>query len=90
MNNEQPKKKSVLLPISQLHSFEGHSFKVLDNEEMGMLAESIKEQGILSPLIVRPLENGEYEVVSGYRRLHVAKSGVSRSGVCEIIVPRGE
>lgn len=50
---------------------------MLDNEEMGSLVESIKEQGILSPLIVRPLENGEYEVISGHRRLHAAaKAGL--------------
>ena len=73
MTNEQPKKKSAFLPITQLHTFEGHPFKVLDNKEMDSLVESIKEQGILSPLIVRPLENGEYEVISGHRRLHAAE-----------------
>lgn len=80
MTNEQPKKKSALLPITQLHTFEGHPFKVLDNEEMDSLVESIKEQGILSPLIVRPLENGEYEVISGHRRLHAAE----KAGLTEV------
>ena len=80
MTNEQPKKKSALLPITQLHTFEGHPFKVLDNEDMDNLVESIKEQGILTPLIVRPLENGEYEVVSGHRRLHAAE----KSGLTEV------
>ena len=47
MINEQPKKKSVLLPVCQLHAFDGHSYKVLDNEEMDSLVESIKEQGKL-------------------------------------------
>lgn len=80
MINEQPKKKSALLPIAQLHAFEGHPYKVLDNEEMDSLVESVKEQGILSPLIVRPLENGEYEVISGHRRLHAAE----KAGLTEV------
>lgn len=80
MINEQPKKKSALLPINQLHTFENHPYKVLDNDEMDSLVESIKEQGILSPLIVRPLENGEYEIVSGHRRLHAAE----KAGVTEV------
>lgn len=78
MINEQPKKKSAVLPISQLRTFEGHPYKVLDNEEMDSLVQSVKEQGILSPLIVRPLENDEYEVISGHRRLHAAeKAGLT-------------
>ena len=62
------------IPVSQLRPFEGHPYKVLDNEEMDELTGSICSQGILSPLIVRPLEDtvGEYEVVSGHRRLHAA------------------
>ena len=86
MINEQPKKKSVLLPICQLHAFDGHSYKVLDNEEMAVLTESIKEQGILSPLIVRPLESGEYEVISGHRRLHAAEK-VGLTEVPALIYP---
>ena len=63
------------IPIPKLHAFEGHPYKVLDNEEMDELTGSIRSQGILSPLIVRPLEGktGEYEVVSGHRRLYAAK-----------------
>lgn len=80
MTNEQSKKKSALLSITQLHTFEGHPFKALDNEEMDTLVESIKTQGILTPLIVRPLENGEYEVVSGHRRLHAAE----KAGLTEV------
>jgi ParB family chromosome partitioning protein len=65
----------VAIPVSKLHPFEGHPYKVLDNEEMNTLIESIQTQGILSPLIVRPKENttDEYEVVSGHRRLHAAQ-----------------
>lgn len=69
----------VSIPVSKLHPFEGHPYKVLDNEEMNTLIESIQSQGILSPLIVRPKENttDEYEVVSGHRRLHAAvKAGL--------------
>ena len=67
------------IPVSKLHPFEGHPYKVLDNEEMDTLIESVQAQGILSPLIIRPMENttDEYEVVSGHRRLHAAvKAGL--------------
>ena len=57
------------LPITALRSFEEHPYKVVDNEEMASLVESIYTQGILTPVTVRPLDNGEYEVISGHRRL---------------------
>ena len=62
------------IPVAMLRPFEGHPYKVLDNEEMEELTGSVRSQGILSPLIVRPLEGttDEYEVVSGHRRLHAA------------------
>ena len=62
------------ISIEKLFPFEGHPFKVQDNEEMNALIESIQEQGILSPLIVRPKENtaDEYEIVSGHRRFRAA------------------
>ncbi len=71
-------KKPVNIPISKLRPFEGHPFKVKDDEEMNTLIESVQTQGILSPLIVRPIENtDEYEVISGHRRLHAAvKAGI--------------
>lgn len=71
-------RQAEYLPISQLHPFEGHPFKVQDNEEMDALMESIQTGGILTPLIVRPLEEeNEYEVISGHRRLHAAiKAGM--------------
>ena len=70
----------IAIPIAKLHSFEGHPYKVLDNEEMEALTESIHAEGILSPLIVRPLENtDEYEVISGHRRLYAAqRAGLSK------------
>ena len=61
------------LPISKLNTFEGHPFKLTDNEEMDQLTWSILTQGLLTPLVVRPLDNGEYEVISGHRRLHACK-----------------
>ena len=61
------------LPIYKLCPFEGHPFKVTDNEEMAQLEESILTQGLLTPLVVRPLENGTYEVISGHRRLYACK-----------------
>lgn len=67
------------LPISQLHPFAGHPFQVRDNEEMDALVESIQAGGILTPLLVRPLEGkaNAYEVISGHRRLHAAiKAGM--------------
>jgi len=65
--------RAEYLPISKLHPFEGHPFKVTDNEEMDQLVWSILTQGLLTPLVVRPLDNGEYEVISGHRRLHACK-----------------
>lgn len=69
----------VNIPVSKLRPFEGHPFKVQDDGEMNTLIESIQTVGILSPLIVRPIENtDEYEVISGHRRLHAAvKAGIS-------------
>ena len=68
-------KQITNIPIDKLHPFEGHPYKVLDNEEMNDLIDSIQESGILTPLLVRPLEGttDEYEVISGHRRLHAAQ-----------------
>ena len=65
--------RAEYLPIQRLRPFEGHPFKVTDNEEMDQLVWSVLTQGLLTPLVVRPLENGEYEVISGHRRLHACK-----------------
>ena len=74
-------KNPVAIPVEKLHPFTGHPFKVKDDEEMNTLIESIQTQGILSPLIVRPIENtDEYEVVSGHRRLHAAR----KAGITEV------
>ena len=73
--------KSIAIPVEKLCPFEGHPYKVLDNEEMEMLTESVQNEGVLSPLIVRPLEGTDgYEVISGHRRLHAAQ----RAGLSEV------
>ena len=70
------------IAIANLHPFEGHPYQVRDDEEMDALVESIREHGILTPLIVRPLEDVpmEYEVISGHRRLHAAQ----KAGIVEV------
>ncbi len=59
--------------LSDLHPFEGHPFKVLDDELMEQTVESIKQIGVVSPLIVRPDPEGGFEILSGHRRLHAAQ-----------------
>ena len=67
------------LPIDKLKPFEGHPFKVTDDAEMEQLTWSILTQGLLTPITVRPLDNNEYEVISGHRRLRACqKAGIER------------
>ena len=63
------------IPINKLHPFKDHPYKVVDNTEMNNLTESIQENGILTPLLIRPLEGtiDEYEVISGHSRLYAAQ-----------------
>ena len=72
--------KNIL--IEKLHAFENHPYKVQDNEEMERLSESIREHGVLSPIIVRPKENteDEYEIISGHRRVMASR----KAGIAEI------
>ena len=68
------------ISINQLHPFKDHPYKVLDNDEMNSLIESVQEHGVMSPLIVRPLEGttDQYEIISGHRRFRAAqKAGLS-------------
>ena len=76
------KSTKKIISIDKLHAFENHPYKVQDNEEMEALAESIKEHGIVSPAIVRPLENtsDEYEIISGHRRVMASR----KAGITEI------
>ena len=70
------------ISINKIHPFEGHPYKVLDNEEMNNLIQSVQIHGIMSPLIVRPLENktDEYEIISGHRRFRAAQ----KAGLTEV------
>ena len=61
------------MPLSELHPFEGHPFKVLDDESMTETVESIRQMGVANPLIVRPGPDGGYEIISGHRRHHAAE-----------------
>ena len=76
------KSTKKIIAIDKLRAFENHPYKVQDNEEMEALAESIKEHGIVSPVIVRPLENtkDEYEIISGHRRVMASK----KAGILEV------
>ena len=76
------KSTKKIIAIDKLRAFENHPYKVQDNEEMEALAESIKEHGIVSPVIVRPLENtkDEYEIISGHRRVMASK----KAGISEV------
>ncbi len=60
------------IEIGRIHEFPNHPFKVLDDEKMDTLVDSIRENGILNPVIVRPDQSGNYEMISGHRRLHAA------------------
>lgn len=70
------------ISIDKLHPFENHPYKVQDNEEMERLAESIKQNGVVSPIIVRPKENtaDEYEIISGHRRVMACR----KAGITEV------
>ena len=61
------------MPLSQLHPFEGHPFKVLDDDAMTETVDSIRQMGVANPLIVRPDPDGGYEIISGHRRHHAAE-----------------
>ena len=65
--------QAMQLPVEKLRPFEGHPFQVKDDAEMDQLVFSILTQGLLTPISVRPIENDEYEVISGHRRLHACK-----------------
>ena len=70
-----PKSKSLIIKLEDLEPFKNHPYKVIENESMTELIDSIKEYGILNPLLVRPLEGAEskYEIISGHRRYAAAQ-----------------
>ena len=75
-------KTRKMIPIEKLHPFENHPYKVQDNEEMELLAESVRQNGLLAPVLVRPLENTteEYEIISGHRRIMASQ----KAGITEV------
>ena len=70
---EENHEKILQIPVSELHPFKDHPFKVRDDEEMEKMADSIKEYGVLVPLLCRPAPEGGYEIISGHRRHHAAE-----------------
>ena len=72
---KEPKPKLMNIKLEKLHPFRSHPYKVIDDESMTELVESIKEYGLLNRIIVRPLEDNpdEYEIISGHRRVHAAE-----------------
>ena len=73
MKSTKPK-APVMIPVENLVPFDGHPYKVLDDDSMNELTESVQDNGIMEPIIVRPLENTDnYEIISGHRRYHAAK-----------------
>ena len=76
--NKHETAQAMQLPVEKLRPFEGHPFQVKDDDEMEQLVWSILTQGMLTPIVARPLENGKYEVISGHRRLHACqKAGIA-------------
>ena len=75
--NKEKTVQAMQLPVNKLRPFENHPFQVKDDDEMDKLVWSILTQGVLTPMVVRPVENGEYEVISGHRRLRACqKAGI--------------
>ena len=86
-------KAPVNIPVEKIHPFEGHPYKVLDNDEMNNLIESIQNKGVISPIVVRPLEDttAEYEIISGHRRLRASvKAGLETVPALIYAVSRDE
>ena len=91
MNNNL--KSPVNIPVEKIRPFEGHPYKVLDNDEMNNLIDSIQHKGVISPIVVRPLENtdDEYEIISGHRRLRASvKAGLETVPALIYAVSRDE
>ena len=70
---EDQQERVQQIPLSELHPFEGHPFRVVDDEDMEKTVESVKEYGVLTPAIVRPDPDGGYEIISGHRRHHASE-----------------
>ena len=83
-----PKAKSLIIKLEDLVPFKDHPYKVIENESMIELTESISIHGILNPLLVRPLESedGKYEIISGHRRFYAAQKLGMRKMPCTVHV----
>ena len=75
------------IEIGRIHAFPNHPFKVLDDEKMDTLVDSIRENGILNPVIVRPDNSGDYEMISGHRRCRDGLPSVEKSPINQKISP---
>ena len=71
--SESQQEHVQMIPLSELHPFEGHPFRVVDDEEMQKTVESVKQYGVLTPAIARPDPDGGYEIISGHRRLRASE-----------------
>lgn len=90
LDKEKSFKNIKEVSLAELKPFEGHPYKVRDNEEMDALIESVREHGIMVPLMVRPIDTG-YEIISGHRRAHAAISaGLKTVPVVELDISRDE
>lgn len=81
---DEQREKVVEIPLSEIHPFENHPFKVTDDDRMLDMAESIREHGVLVPGLVRPREDGGYEMIAGHRR-HRASEPAERDTMPVII-----
>ena len=92
-NDQNTRQETVQIPLGRLHQFPHHPYKVEDNEEMEALTESIREYGILNPLLVRRVDGSEtdYELISGHRRAYAAeKAGLNTVPAIIVALDRNE
>lgn len=93
MKNTLNDNPTAMIPVANIHPFQGHPYQVRDDEEMAALTESIRDHGIMSPLILRPLEDteNEYELISGHRRFRAAQTaGMNEVPAVVVSVTREE
>ncbi len=77
--------KSFVIPLSELDDFPGHPYRVLDDEDMQNLMESIKDRGVITPAMVRKKDDGRYEMISGHRRKHASERLGLETLRCEVV-----
>ena len=69
----EEKEKVIEIEIERLRDFKEHPFKVIDDDKMQDLVESVRENGVITPVLIRPAMENQYEMISGHRRMHAAK-----------------